>query len=281
MRKFYELYLDIIIAVIKGLAFIVPIKSQKTVLIDILGKLKISQSVKIDENQSIEFNLTSVDSIFRADTFLTKEPETLDWINSFKKDEVLWDIGANIGIYTLYAAKKGFNVVAFEPSFANYSLLNRNLLSNRIAKNVLAYNLAFSDQKVATYFNMGDIEEGGACNQIGSATETFNYSGLGDRKVVFNQGAICFTVDEAIAELGIQFPNHIKIDVDGVEPLIIKGALKTLADKRIKSLLIEINEREVSDNDIVKTLEGLGFTFTKYVPTDANYPYILNYIFRR
>lgn len=281
MRKFYEIYLKVIITMVKIMASIVPIKNNNTVLIDILHRFKLTRRINIDLNQFIEFNLTSIDSIFRANTFLSKEPETLDWINTFNKNEVLWDIGANIGIYSLYAAKKGINVIAFEPSFANYSLLNRNLITNKIDKYVLAYNLAFSDRKIATYFNMGDTEEGGACSQIGGATETFNYSGLGNRKVVFNQGAICFTVDEAITELGIQFPNHIKIDVDGVEPLIIKGALNTLADNRVKSLLIEINEREISEINIVKTLEDLGFTYTRHIPTDKNYPYILNYIFRR
>ena len=39
--------------------------------------------------------------LFRAETFKTKEPETIEWIDSFKKNSVFWDIGANVGIYSL------------------------------------------------------------------------------------------------------------------------------------------------------------------------------------
>ena len=44
---------------------------------------------------------------FRATTFETKEPETLEWIDTIPKNSVLWDIGANVGLYSLYAARHG------------------------------------------------------------------------------------------------------------------------------------------------------------------------------
>ena len=54
---------------------------------------------------------------FRIDTFSTKEPETLDWIDAIQEGSVLWDIGANVGLYSCYAAKaRRCRVVAFEPS---------------------------------------------------------------------------------------------------------------------------------------------------------------------
>ena len=45
--------------------------------------------------------------LIRARTLLTKEPETILWIDDFNKDDVFWDVGANIGPYSLYAAKRG------------------------------------------------------------------------------------------------------------------------------------------------------------------------------
>ena len=45
-------------------------------------------------------------NFYRTETFSTKEPETLEWIDNFKKNKVFWDIGANIGLYSCYAAKK-------------------------------------------------------------------------------------------------------------------------------------------------------------------------------
>ena len=51
----------------------------------------------------------------RAATMLTKQPATIEWIDRFQPGSVFWDIGANVGVYTLYAALRGdTRVVAFE-----------------------------------------------------------------------------------------------------------------------------------------------------------------------
>ena len=53
---------------------------------------------------------------WRVDTFSSKEPETLEWIDSLPEGSVLWDVGANVGLYSVYAAKKRrCRVWAFEP----------------------------------------------------------------------------------------------------------------------------------------------------------------------
>ena len=59
---------------------------------------------------------------WRARTLLTKEPETIEWINTFSDKDVFWDIGANVGVYTLYAALRNIAVLSFEPSPSNYYL---------------------------------------------------------------------------------------------------------------------------------------------------------------
>ena len=65
---------------------------------------------------------------FRVDSFSHKEPETLEWIDGFVKGSVIWDIGANVGLYSCYAAKaRNCQVFAFEPSVFNLELLARNI----------------------------------------------------------------------------------------------------------------------------------------------------------
>ena len=64
----------------------------------------------------------------RAKTFLTKEPDTIEWIEKFNEKDVFLDVGANIGIYSLYAAKKVSKVWALEPESLNYAMLNLNIL---------------------------------------------------------------------------------------------------------------------------------------------------------
>ena len=44
--------------------------------------------------------------VWRAKTVLTKESETIQWIDNFNKNETMWDIGSNIGVFSLYAASK-------------------------------------------------------------------------------------------------------------------------------------------------------------------------------
>jgi hypothetical protein len=61
---------------------------------------------------------------WRAKTFSTKEPETLEWIDSIQKDSILWDVRANIGLYSIYAAKRqNCSVWAFEPSVLIWSCM--------------------------------------------------------------------------------------------------------------------------------------------------------------
>ena len=78
------------------------------------------------------FSIASPLLRLRAETFLTKEPETLEWIDRMNEGAVLWDIGANVGIYSVYAAvSKRANVIAFEPSIFNLEFLARNIKKGR------------------------------------------------------------------------------------------------------------------------------------------------------
>ena len=90
----------------------------------------------------------------RAASFETKEPETIDWIRTFKAEESLLDIGANIGIYSLYAALKGINVIALEPDALNYALLNLNIRVNNFGKKIVAYSIAMHDVTKFSKFNL-------------------------------------------------------------------------------------------------------------------------------
>ena len=66
--------------------------------------------------------------LFRADTLFSKEPETIKWIEKFKPETVFWDIGANVGIYSIYAGlNPNLNIYAFEPASNNFNLLNQNI----------------------------------------------------------------------------------------------------------------------------------------------------------
>ena len=99
----------------------------------------------------------------RMDRMLTKEPETIKWINTFDKDSVFFDVGANVGIYSLYSAiVKQNKVYAFEPQKVIHDLLQDNVKKNKL-KNVRIFNVGMGKKKEElelneTYQKIGFLE---------------------------------------------------------------------------------------------------------------------------
>jgi FkbM family methyltransferase len=209
---------------------------------------------------TIRFSCLGGLPLWRARTLLTKEPETIEWIDTFEDGEVLWDIGANIGCYSLYAARKGNNVVAFEPSAANFFLLQKNIESNGFDKNIQALCLALSDQSAIGFLNMSTLLVGGAYCRFDDRLGSADFGGE-NFDVQFSQGILAFSIDEFIRYYRVPVPDHIKIDVDGTEQMIIRGAAQTLQDKALKSLLIECDTSKPAELDeITMMLENAGFS---------------------
>ena len=177
--------------------------------------------------------------LYRAQTLLTKEPDTIEWVDTFEEGETLWDIGANVGLYSLYAGLKGAAVLAFEPSSANYYLLNRNIEINKMGDRISALSIAFNDTTDLDSFYMKNTGLGEALSSFAEAVdwrgEPFAPS--------FEQSVIGFSIDNFIEQFDPVFPNHIKVDVDGIEDKIVDGARETLKDKRVKSILVESNSK--------------------------------------
>lgn len=195
--------------------------------------------------------------IWRADSLLSKEPETIRWIDSFVEGDVFWDIGANVGIYTLYAATKpGIQVLAFEPAVVNLHVLSRNIEMNHLDGSVQAYCLAFTNTTKLDTFHMRKTSYGGAGHNFG---EPVNWRGEA-LDVVFKQATMGFSIDHFIAQFEPAFPNHIKIDVDGIEGDIIEGATETLRDPRLRSVLVELAPAEkLSDQNVEEVFVRAGF----------------------
>lgn len=264
------------------LLLLVPPKRRERVLVDLYNALGMYKTVLISSGKKLSFFCPTHDAVFRAAEFLNKEPETLEWIDSFSEEEILWDIGANIGSYTLYAAKnRQMNVLAFEPSFANFWLLNENIKLNNLGNKIAGYCLAISKESFLGTFNMGDTNAGGALYHFGAAVNSFNYPGVGETKVQFKQGMLGVSIDELVSIYKLSVPSHIKIDVDGLEGDIIKGAAATLRNPRLKSLLVELDESDPSSKEILNSLKSAGFTYKAYKSYDKNATQIKNYIFQR
>jgi len=192
---------------------------------------------------------------WRAETLLTKEPETISWIDAFDVNDIFWDIGANIGVFTLYAAKKNIKVLAFEPSPSNYFLLNKNIELNNASNNVSAICLAFNNTTKLDFLHMSDTRAGSAHSSFSENIDQYG-------KVftpVFELAMLGFSVDDFYDRFSPNFPNHIKIDVDGIEDKIIFGAEKVFSNPNLKSVLIELDpDRPEYTNKIVKKMNEYG-----------------------
>lgn len=189
--------------------------------------------------------------VWRADTFYTEEPETITWLDRLTPDDVLWDIGANVGLYSLYAAKvTGCRVLSAEPEAQNFALLMENIAMNGLAERITATNLAITDRTDLGRLAVHAITKGGAYNQFAAAEVP---------PAAITQLTMGASMDDLVERFGCPMPTFVKIDVDGNEPDIIAGASKVLADSRLKSLLIEIRTDLPDHMAIVERLASFGF----------------------
>lgn len=216
---------------------------------------------------------------WRAETFFTKEPETIEWINSFQQNDILFDIGANVGLYSIYAAKKNISVISFEPESQNYAILNHNIFLNNVQDRVMGLNLALSDCDSLGFLYLPEFKGGAALNNLG---ETKNWKHE-DFDPTFKQGILSFSLDSLMEKRSIPFPTHIKIDVDGIEAKIIKGAIATLKNPKLKSVLVELNEALKVDIETISLIESLGFKIhskkQSVISENSEFSSAYNYIF--
>lgn len=212
----------------------------------------------IHQGVKMVFSTPSTWTLYRATSIYTKEPCTLEWIDSFAPNEILVDIGANVGMYSIWAAAtRNVKVFSFEPEATNYSLLNKNILLNQLQHNIKAFCSALGQENSISNFYMRDLRVGGSCHAAGEALD-FNLEPLESK---FVQGCIIFTLDYLVKNKYIEFPNHIKIDVDGFEFKVINGGMNTITSKNVKSLLIEINPKLKEHIKIISDLKNLGFEY--------------------
>jgi FkbM family methyltransferase len=176
-----------------------------------------------------------------------KEPFTIEWIHSrVRGGDVLYDIGANVGVYSLVAAKKpdgGARVIAFEANYATVDSLCANIVLNDLGGQITPLPIALSDATAMNVFSLRDLNAGSARHALG-------YEPPEDGPTLYQQPVLMFTLDDVIETFRLPQPNHIKLDVDGGELAVLRGASRTLASPSLQSMLIEVSttqSRAVSD----------------------------------
>ena len=235
MKKLIKQWLE---SLVKSLVLLMNGNSVGRLIIDRFVSEAMNRKRVVRHNGvELSFVVSNNFNNFRFETFSTKEPETLEWIDGIPEGSVIWDIGANVGLYTCYAAKaRGCRVFAFEPSVFNLELLARNIFLNKLTDKVTIVPLALSDTFAFSTLNMTSTVWGGA---LSTFAKDYGQSGKALNKV-FEFQTIGISMMDAMESLRIPQPDYIKIDVDGIEHLILKGGEEIL--RKVKEVLIEIDD---------------------------------------
>ena len=194
--------------------------------------------------------------LWRAETYTTKEPDTLDWVDEHvQAGDVLYDIGANIGQYALYAARRVHcEVLAFEPEALNFAKLNRNIVVNELSDRITAYCLAIAARTALETLYVQRFTSGASLHAWG----TPQTQGERPFEPQHRQGSMGVTLDDLTGTFGLRVPDLIKIDVDGIEEQIVAGAPRTLADPRLRSVIIEVFMHEGAAERVIGAFERAG-----------------------
>ena len=224
---------------------------------------------------------------FRLNTFWTKEPETLEWIRSFKNKIkiIFWDIGANIGLYSIYASlyhRKKSEILSFEPSINNTRILARNININNLQSKITLITIPVGSKKLSinSFFDNSFIE-GSAFNNL-ETNEIKN-----KHKNIQNNSykVLSSSLDQLVVLGKLKIPNFIKIDVDGNEYEILNGAKKILSSPELSSILVELDENDKrKSGKVIKLLKKNKFvikSINKSLLFKSNNAYIKNYIFEK
>ncbi len=180
-------------------------------------------------------------------------------LNSLSQERtVAIDIGANVGLFTIALAGIGYSEIhAFEPVPQTFARLKANITNNRLVKNISLNCLAVGSEEGFAEFQIFDNSP--AINRL---VKSSNHH----LKITSTQRVPITTLDQYCSEQEISKIDFLKIDVEGMEPLVIQGAENLLINRCISTILLEIcpANLEVVGNSI----QGLYESFAKvgYLP---------------
>jgi len=221
----------------------------------------LKKTIKLnDHNEKLKVIRLRADNLvthFRSNLFFVKEKEVRFFIDkNLSKDNVFFDIGANIGIFSIYAAvRKNAHVYAFEPEYSNLSLLKENILVNNLINKIYPFSLAIGKDNNITNLHIADTTPGAAVSSISSEKLNKTHESY---DVIWKEGVMEMKLDEICAQLNI-IPSMIKIDTDGNEKNVILGAENTLKNKKLKYIIMEKPSNKESLDFCYNYLNNLNF----------------------
>ena len=216
-------------------------------------KRRVVHKSNIHGDVSLDISQVNTITNWRAATFSSKEPETLEWIDSFESHWSFIDVGANVGLYSIYylSVHKG-EAFCVEPSVNNLQQLALNLRLNDMGDRATILAMALGAEPSFVNLKAATIQPGSAETSAGYLNQ----------EVEIRYRTTSRTLDDITGALTSDFA--LKIDVDGLEAEILRGAKKFLRSQACKTVLIE-NDLALSSRrkEIEKLLASAGLVLAQ------------------
>jgi FkbM family methyltransferase len=237
------------------------IRKGKIPVLNLITKLGLTKNVHLtgSYDNGILMHLDLDDwiqkQIFFFGRYEVEKLQTFYWQNNIKENQVILDIGANVGYYSLMAAKRNRHgtVYAFEPISKTFNRLQENISLNRFA-NIKPFNLAVADSDKSLKFFVGDEKN------TGTSSITLHQNFNGELQTVR-----AITIDEFVVKEKISHIDYIKIDVEGAEMKVLRGMKKTLQQLNPTVLIELLDEKLLPAGSSVKEVY-LFFAELAYKP---------------
>lgn len=223
------------------------------------------------EGIKIKMEVDTPYELDRLNTFFTKEPETISWIeNLVKPKDVFYDIGANIGVFSLFT--RAFHgpkvkVISFEPCYHNFNKLCLNVLANSFSGSITPFCVALNDKTEFGFLNVISNISGSSGHNIKTARNQFGKK----FEPVLRQGIFSVTLDEAIGKFGFPRPDHIKIDTDGFEEAVLGGGRRVFKNSKLRSVLIEVTDVVGVGKRVERFMRSCGLAVTHPINFQENH----------
>lgn len=239
-------------SLIRGIAMLLPRWKRATFLARLYESLQPFEDVTVD-GHTLKIYVPDRTSIYWVKDAPLSEPMTNRWLASLSPEDVLLDVGANVGFFSMLAASQGASkVYAIEPNPFTFDALCKNIIHNNLQNVVMPINMAISDSSGCVEFSMSGTSVGSINNHISTSTQP--------DKLHLDMMAV--SLDFLHAQDMIAGVTHIKIDIDGLELEVIKGSQKLLSSANLKSVLIEDDGNDVTRQERDALMHGLGYTIS-------------------
>ena len=170
-------------------------------------------------------------------------------METLRLDDIVYDVGANVGAYSLIAGTKlgkAGRVYAFEPAAPSYAALVTNIMANNLAASIIPLPFAFGEKECIDFLGLSSLEPGMASHGMVSSP--------------YPQAVVFLPMDLFIERYKIPVPTMMKIDVDGGEVGVIKGARETLKNPKLREVLIEVRDDKIQERFFIENvMRGAGF----------------------